>query len=386
MKIDWNKRYNTIFVYSLLFFATCYVIYKVFDNWDSTVTLSLKILDTLAPIILGIFIAYFLNPLVQFIEKIVVHKIKKKKLLRGVSITLTYIVVWGLIYLLLSFIIPELMQSVEDISSLTNDIILRITELAQADKPLEILNIEIDLGIVGKYINANIEETIASITSTIQSFAPQVLSIVTNLASGVVNVILGFIIAIYILINKEAAMRNARKVIYAILPSKRAIDLLNLAKESDKIFINFILGKLIDSFIVGVICYIVLLIMNSIFGMPYALLLSVIVAITNIIPYFGPFIGGAIGFVLLIFINPFSALIFLIWIVVLQQLDGNIIGPKILGDSTGLSPFWVIFAILVFGQLFGVIGMFIGVPVFAVIRNIFSRRIDALYENKISSM
>ena len=177
------------------------------------------------------------------------------------------------------------------------------------------------------------------------------------------NFVVGLVIAIYLLLGKETFIGQGKKMVYTLFSPKQGNRVIHVVRVTDKMFGGFISGKILDSAIIGVICYIGLVIM----GIPYSLLVAVIVGVTNVVPFFGPYVGAAPSFVLIALAEPVKGLYFLIFIVVLQQIDGNIIGPKILGESTGLSSFWVVFAILVGGGLFGFLGMLLGVPAFAVI-------------------
>lgn len=383
MKIDWNKRYTTIAIYAILVFVFCFLFYKFTNNWDITTKNLLDLLGTLSPFVYAMAIAYFINPMIVFIEAHLLTKVKKAKLKRSLSILFSYLFIFSLIILLMSFVIPQIIDSLQEIAKLPSQYLPIIEELLSREK-LEVFDTGylIDLTIVSQYFNDNVMSTFSSVTEMVTNFIPFLISSLTKIISGSLNILLGFIIAIYLLISKETGLLNARKVVFAFLSPKKAISFINLSKESNKIFISFISGKLLDSLIIGGLCFVVLLI----FQYPYALLLSVIVGITNIIPYFGPFVGGGIGFVLLLFLNPIQALWYLLIILALQQFDGNILGPKILGDSTGLSPFWVIFAIIFFGKFFGFVGMFIGVPVLAVIKNIIKRQVDSMYSKRMTTM
>ena len=176
-------------------------------------------------------------------------------------------------------------------------------------------------------------------------------------------VCLFFHATVYLLIGKETFVGHGKKIVYAVLPSKYGNVVIHTMRITNQMFGGFVSGKILDSVIIGVICYVGLMIL----GMPYSLLVAVIVGVTNVIPFFGPFIGAVPSFILIALAEPVKGLYFLIFVLALQQVDGNIIGPKILGDSTGLSSFWVVFAILVGGGLFGFMGMLLGVPTFAVI-------------------
>ena len=205
-----------------------------------------------------------------------------------------------------------------------------------------------------------------------------IINATINITTAVINVFVGVMIAIYLWSSKEVFFAQSKKISYSFL-SKTFVDkCIDLLHEADAVFGGFISGKIIDSAIIGVICYVGMLALN----IPYPLLIGVIVGVTNVIPYFGPFIGAIPSILLLLFINPVKALVFAIFILILQQIDGNIIGPKILGDSTGLSAFWVIFAVTVFGGLFGFLGMLLGVPLFAILYTIIRRAVNARLTQK----
>jgi predicted PurR-regulated permease PerM len=186
------------------------------------------------------------------------------------------------------------------------------------------------------------------------------------------NIVIGLIVSIYLMASKEKFSGQAKKIIYALFKPVRANVIVETARKSNEIFGGFISGKLLDSAIIGVIAYVVLAILR----MPDPVMIAVIIGVTNIIPFFGPFIGAVPSFIIVVLQNPIQGLYFLIFIVVLQQVDGNIIGPKILGNSTGLSPFWVVFAILLFGGLWGFPGMVLGVPTMAVIYYIIKKIVE----------
>ena len=211
-----------------------------------------------------------------------------------------------------------------------------------------------------------------------REFIPIIGNFLRTTASSLWNIVIGIIISLYILIEKEKFIAISRKITTALLPEKAAIKTLEIAHRSNMIFGKFLSGKILDSFIIGILTFIIL----SIFNMPYTLLVSVIVGITNIIPFFGPFIGAIPSFIIIVFVSPVKALWFLVIILVIQQIDGNIIGPKILGDSVGLSAFWILFSIMIAGEYFGVVGMIVGVPIFAVIYSLVKEFIEAKLKKK----
>ena len=210
---------------------------------------------------------------------------------------------------------------------------------------------------------------------------PYVYQISSSVLTTSYNVLMGLVISIYIILDKRKLKRSARKIVYAISPRKKEEEVWETMKQCSHIFNGFLIGKMIDSLIIGIIC----LIAMSILRLPYALLLSLIVCITNMIPYFGPFIGAIPGVLIYLFIDFRLALIFAIMILILQQFDGLYLGPKILGDQTGIKPLWVIFGITVGGAYFGVMGMFLGVPVVAVIMYLVNLYLDKKLKKQKSS-
>ena len=237
-----------------------------------------------------------------------------------------------------------------------------------------------DLGAsLNDYANKAYIEANDFIESGLFKNAAQIVSIfsvrIMELGNGILNLVVAFIVSIYVLNGRKTFKAQLKKFIYAVFKKEWAEIVLDELRFADNSFGGFILGKLIDSFIIGIIAAVVLNIMD----MPYSVLLAVIIGITNIIPFFGPIIGAVPGVILILFISPLKALYFLIFVFILQQFDGNILGPKILGNSTGLSAFWVVTSILLGGGLFGFVGMVMGVPTFAVIYYI----VDMILDNKL---
>ena len=234
------------------------------------------------------------------------------------------------------------------------------------------------------------EQFSAQLVNWVQNIAlPHLVTMMTGVVttvSVVVDILIGIIIALYILNGKETFCAQAKKMTYSLFSIERANSIIERVAHIHRVFGGFITGKLIDSLIIGVLCFIGMRIMMAVgllgIESSYALLISVIIGITNIIPFFGPFIGAVPSAILIMVTSPLQALYFVIFIIILQQIDGNILGPKILGNSTGLSSFWVMFAILIFGGLFGFVGMAIGVPLFAVIYSIVSECINHLLHNR----
>ena len=377
MKLDWNKKYTTIAVYSFIVICCSLLFYNVLDKL-SAFTLKLGvIMSTLQPFIIGFVIAYLLNFILVFIEnKLLSHnKLNnlKKGAKRGISILLTYIVAFFIIYLFVQFVLPQVVDSIVGIA---NDI---PTYLGNATHFIEDLTKTLDLnndyaGVVIEKLNEFMNYAINIITNLL----PVLATTVKDVASSLWNIVLGLIISIYMLIDKEKFAASSKKVVYALFSKKSANKIVELAHRTNDTFGKFLSGKIIDSVIIGILTFIIL----TITKMPFTILVSVIVGITNIIPFFGPFIGAIPSFIIIMFVSPIKALWFLVIILIIQQLDGNVIGPKILGDSIGISAFWILFSILVAGKLLGLVGMIIGVPLFAIVYSIIKEIIDAKLDKK----
>lgn len=351
-------------------------------RFESITKILKDIIHILAPIIYGLVFAYVLNPIVSFWEKKFeklfnkritnVQKLKKTSRSFGILISLVLTIV--AIYILFSLVIPEL---IDTIYGLVISIPGQMEEFERYMTGIMDANNE---------VSALLQTVIVSLSDWFEGWIKNDLfKQVTGLTTGLFNVvnvlidiILGFIISIYVLSGKETFITKSKMIIYAIFPTENANAILNVARKSNHIFSGFISGKLIDSLIIGVLCFIGLTILDT----PYIILVSVIVGVTNVIPFFGPYIGAIPSAFLILLADPIKGIYFIIFIIILQQIDGNIIGPKILGEFTGLTAFWVVFSILLGGGLFGFVGMLLGVPVFAVLYYIAGQIIEYLLIRK----
>ena len=267
-------------------------------------------------------------------------------------------------------------QLIDSIVGLVNDIPLYIADTTKFINGL-IDNLNLGEQYQG-VINENFNNLIDYIIKVATNLLPMLGGFLTTLLSSIWNIVLGLIISIYLLIEKERFFALSKKITYAILPKRAAVKTIELTHRSNDTFGKFLSGKILDSFIIGILTFVVL----TIFNMPYTLLISVIVGITNIIPFFGPFIGAIPSVIIILFVSPIKAFWFLVIILIIQQIDGNIIGPKILGDSIGISAFWILFSILVAGKFLGLVGMVIGVPLFAIVYSIIKEIIEDKLEKK----
>ncbi len=375
MKFKLNNKYVRWGVTAFLVIVAGITFYY-FVFHSSNIRSGVKMItDILMPVVVGMAIAYLLTPVLNFIESKLLYPLcnklrikqskKKNSIIRGLGILITAFLFVALIYVLLYMLISQIVPSVQNIVSNFDAYTSNFTKWLN-----QTMN---DNPEVQAYLVRTFDKYSNELESWITDILPntgQLIKTVSLSILGVVGVlwdfVIGFIISIYVLASKEKFAAQAKKVSYALFEKDTANTVIRNFRFTHKTFIGFLGGKIVDSIIIGILCFIG----TSILKTPYAALVSVIVGVTNIIPFFGPFLG-AVPSALLIFVvdplHPLNCLYFVIFIIVLQQVDGNIIGPKILGSSTGLAGFWVIFAITLFGGLFGVFGMIIGVPIFAVI-------------------
>lgn len=379
MKIEWNNKYTTIATY--VFIVACAVILFYLSLSQLGIVLS-KIsgaIGILQPFIMGFSIAYILNFVLKFFENKVVNDSVceklglKSKARRLLSLLITYVITALVIYLFIIVVLPQLMES---IVGLVNDIPMYINETTRfINDTLNNLNIgkeNMDL------INENFNKFIEYVIKFASNLLPILGTAITSIAASIWNIVLGIIISIYLLIDKEKFCALTKKIVYAVLPGYAAEKTIEITHRSNMTFGKFLMGKIVDSFIIGILTFLIL----TICKMPYTILISVIVGITNIIPFFGPFIGAIPSFIIILFLSPIKAVWFLVIILVIQQIDGNVIGPKILGDSIGISAFWILFAILVAGKFLGLVGMIIGVPLFAVVYSLLKEIVEARLKKK----
>ncbi len=330
-----------------------------------------KITNILTPFIYGLVMAYLLCPLYNFTFR----SMKNKKFLqkgkkdrssfyaRIIASTISVVTMFAIIIGLLWMVLPGLVDSIISIVKILPS---QISELSLWIENY-VKSIPATKGPLGGIMNSlakNLENLLQNtILPGSENIIAGVSSGIFGVLSGIKNFIIGTIICVYFLNSKEVFAAQSRKLVFAVMSEEKAYQFLYGTHYVNKTFGKFINGKLLDSLIIGILCFIFM----SIFKWPYIMLISVIVGVTNIIPFFGPFIGAIPSALLILMVDPVKCLYFLVFILILQQFDGNILGPKILGGSTGLPSFWVMFAILVGGGLFGFVGMVIGIPIFACV-------------------
>lgn len=375
MKIRLNNKYIKWGMTAFLVLAAAIAFYYfIFHSSNIRAGIG-TVIDILMPVVLGLSIAYLLTPILNFVEDRILLPLCRKcgirktarrdSIIRGIGILVTAFLFVALIYVLFYMLISEIVPSVESIignfDSYTNNFIKWINKTLE-DNPEFSSHIIKVVDNFSDQLEKWLEELVPNTVGLIRTVSISVLNIV-----GVLwDFVIGFIISIYVLSSKEKFAGQAKKVAFALFERDTANIIIKNFRFTHRTFINFLSGKVFDSIIIGILCFIGI----SFMKLPYAVLVSVIIGVTNVIPFFGPFLG-AVPCTILIFIvdpmHPLNCVYFVIFILALQQFDGNILGPKILGSSTGLTGFWVIFAITFFGGLLGVFGMIVGVPIWAVI-------------------
>jgi len=371
MKIRFESKYIKTGVTAVLSAIVIILFFFAILRMDGIIKALGIMTEILTPFIYGLVMAYLLCPAynlaVRRCSKVKWPRIRGKDrtitISKGIASVFTVLIILGIVFGFLWMIIPQLIESIVNIAKTLPSSIERLLEWIQVkfDQIPQITGpMEQWLGDVTTRFTAWVEEILI----------PEYESVLTGISDGlfgVLNVIknffIGIVICVFFINRKEVFAAQSKKLVLAVLKEESADMFLKGSAFTNKTFSGFITGKIIDSAIIGVICFIFM----SIFGWPYAALISIIIGVTNIIPFFGPFIGAIPSALLLLMEDPKICLYFVIFILILQQVDGNIIGPKILGASTGLPSFWVLFAILVGGGLFGFVGMVVGIPIFAVI-------------------
>lgn len=381
LKIDFNRKYNTIAVYCILTFAVCLALVLVCIGFPTISGYIKAFFKVIAPVTWGVVIAYICNPIMKSFErtlkKLLCKKKQRPKLCRYLSVFISMLLLIAVISLLLTMIIIQVRDSIMEIFYNIPAYISQLENLASkflGDYPEIVESLETQLDT----IQTKLLEFANSIIPKLGDLSIKVKDGAIDFVIALKDFIIGFIVAIYLLISKETFIAQTRKVMYAIFPKNVGKSILRVSARINSTLSGFLSGKLVDSFIIGTICFIVM----RIFSWDFAVLISVIIGVTNIIPFFGPFFGAIPSALLLLMAAPKQVIPFVIFIIILQQVDGNIIGPKILGDSTGLSPFWVMFAIFVGGGLFGFAGMLLGVPIFAVVYELFREFVEYLLKKK----
>ncbi len=374
--VAWGITIFCVFAALILLFFSIY-------RWDYISSFVKTIFTILMPFVYGLAIAYIMNPVVRFLDnnvfKIILKKIFKDKdtgkISRVLSLFTSTLIFLGLLVTCISFLIPEILKSLQMLATNINVYLSNSKEL--------LIKFFGGSPESRKFINDNYGKFAEFLSTWLNNGTfNDIMTILGNSIFGTLkflyNLVIGYIISIYVLFDKEKFKAQTKKLLYTFFDNERVNIIIENSKYTDKVFGGFFSGKLIDSLIIGILCFVFMVWLK----MPYALVVSVLVGVTNIIPYFGPFIGAIPSAFLILLVDPGKCIGFLIFIFILQQVDGNIIGPKILGGKTGLSSFWVLFSLLIFGGLFGMVGMIIGVPIFSILYSFVNGIIKKKLESK----
>jgi len=385
MKIEWNKKYTTIAVYVCIVLAFGALCAFAFFNLGTIWRTIKRVVAIFDPVIYGFVIAFILNPMFRLFERkafaFVSRKKKRIKLQKVLALICTYLVAVMLISGFALIVVPQLETGVTELQSKMSGYI--DSTQGWIEKTLEASRDKHSNNFIFKVINVeelsqNIRELLSNSYKLLSDAVPYITDFVTSMISVVKNVVMGIIISIYFLFSRDMLCAQVQKVNYAIFKKEHADRLVRVTRFTSHKFESFLSGKIIDSIIIGILTAIVL----TIFKIPYPVLIATIIGVTNIIPFFGPFIGAIPSAFIIFVADPIKALWFIIIIIVIQQLDGNIIGPMILGDRIGISALWIVISLLVMGGLLGFPGLFIGVPIFAVLYAFFVSFIDRRLEKK----
>lgn len=374
------KQYETFIKVALIIISASLLIYFCLQNYQYFFNLLNEIIGILEPILYGLILAYLAVPICtkldEMFRKLFEGRLKPeivKKLSKGLSVFLSISFLLLIILAMIMLIIPQLVASISNFIEKYPQYIIhseqRVNEFIGKFSPETREMLANNWHEITNYINQFFSNTILpNLTSMVNDFSFRIIGI----AKSIFSFLIGFIVAVYCLDKRKVFSLQAKKITFALFRENVAKSIIRHTRQTNQVFLGFLIGKIIDSIIIGIICFFGVTLLR----IPYSLLISVIIGVTNIIPFFGPFLGAVPCTILIILEDPIKALYFLIFIFILQQFDGNILGPKILGDTTGISSFWVLFSILLFGGLWGVLGMIIAVPLFVVIYNLIKELVN----------
>lgn len=376
-----NRRLLERSIYAFGTGLALITVFFFFQNFSQLKAGLHESISLLTPFIWGTSIAYILMPLFNWLSRFLNHWSYMQThpwLVASISCAVTMLIFTSLLALFFSMVIPEVFHSVRSLVTM-----IKNSDYQGIQEYLQIVTDQLaTVGITEGTIQDKAPDSLMGMFENPDEFFNQaidyILGILVKAGASVKNIVLAFIVSIYVMIGKNTFLAQSRKIVYACTTKERAEHFLDFCRRTNRIFSGFISGKILDSLIIGVICFIVMQILR----LEYPVLISMIIGVTNVIPFFGPFIGAIPSILLLLIVSPKQALIFTVVVVVLQQFDGNILGPKILGGATGLTSFWVIFAVIFMGGTLGVVGMFIGVPIFATIYMIAKNTIERRLRRK----
>lgn len=363
IKDEKTRNYFLLITYAI-------VLAYVFLNLDTVGNVALTVIDLIKPFIIGICLAFVINiPMKLYEEKVIGRFTKKEsKAKRPLALICTIITLIGVIIALMTFIIPQLVESGSTLARNIPEYVDSLEKFMNENiNGKELLNSEVIEEIYNKILSMgqNIIKVVGQVAGTVVSHA---LDITMGVTSTIINVVMAFIVSIYILLSKEKLSRQIKKILYAYIKKENVSKILKVSKIANVKFTNFVRSQVIEACILGLLCFIGM----TICSMPYALLISTIIGVTALVPIFGAFVGAVLSGFIVLMVSPGKLIVFVIIFIVIQQVEGNLIYPFVVGNSIGLSALWVLFAITVGGNAFGVVGMLIGVPLFGVFYTTFS--------------
>ncbi len=364
MRFYANKKYQTISVYAAAVIAVNVLLVLALFNFGEIFDSIKNFFTVMEPVTWGLVIAFLTNPIMEKTSALLrkfyktdEQRTKRKGFIKIISVIITELLFLGVMTGLVAIVVPELIKSVMEIFDNTGSIVASVQKWIN-----KFLRNYPSLEQAATKWLSDFNTDLGTIYDNVKPMLENILTGAWGVVTVVKNFLLGLIVSVYMLCSKEKLLAQIKKIIISITKKRTCQKIMSVCSQANTVFSGFITGKLIDSTIIGLICFIGLTIM----GMPYSTMISVLIGVTNIIPFFGPLIGAVPTSLLILLLEPKKCIIFVIFVIVLQQFDGNILGPKILGDSTGLPGFWVLISLLVFGGLFGFVGMVMAVPTSAL--------------------
>jgi len=386
MKINKGSRLFAIAAYAFAVICASILFYMFLSHITYFQQQFYRLMDLLSPFFVAILIAYLLSPVINFLEKRMIKlkpfaSGKRRSPLRAITLIVTALAFLSLCAGFVYIVIPQIASSLYSLVGVLRTFISNLsasmdTSLMQYLDQLPLSSAQIEA------LMAPTDSLITMLTNFSQRAVPLLYSFLLSFSISLKNIVLGFIMAMYLLFSKEKFLAQAKKSTYAFFSRERGEKIIAFCEYINRAFGGFVFARLLDSFIIGVLCFIFMRILR----LDYAVLISVIIGVTNVIPYFGPVIGAIPSALILLVESPAQAFVFIVFIILLQQFDGNILGPRLLGASLGLPSFWILFSVILCSGLFGVLGMFLGVPIFSVIYSVVKSYIELRLERQNMSV
>lgn len=376
-----NDQYFTVCIYAFVLVLVCAIAIKAVISFDQTKAFLGGVFRAVGPFLIAILIAYILDPFVKVVNRYMRRLFPKlgEKVAMVLSMVIVYLAGLGLIIALLIYVLPEMVSNLAD---LVNYIPKGYQSLLDFLNSLQHQFPTVDFSSITTMLMDTQKDVMTGLRGIAADLVPVLYTASVSIVTWLGNFLIALIVSVYMLYGKASLKHMLKIVLYSFIPRDNISPVKEVVMECNNIFSKYLVSKMVDSLIIGLLCAVLMTILR----LPYILLISVIVGVTNMIPYFGPFIGAVPGIVIILCIDPVKAVVFSIMILCLQQFDGLILGPKLLGDSTGMKPLWIIFAITIGGKFFGVLGMFLGVPVMAALGYLAERYMRSRLAKKNISM